>query len=154
MSYFGCDTKKFRTKDSIKLIEYSFKNFEYVNISEKIDQKFLNWKKENQDYFNINKGINSNLQIKYSDLETPIIPIHKNQIPSIQISLNINQNFDAPIYENTKIGEIVVNTNEGIILNCDILANNTIRKKNLLSYWFEFFKIYSIILNSSSKLLP
>ena len=31
----GCDTKKFRTSDSIKLIEYTFSNFEYVNIQEK-----------------------------------------------------------------------------------------------------------------------
>ena len=28
----GCDTKKLRTSDSIKLIEYCFKNYEYVNI--------------------------------------------------------------------------------------------------------------------------
>ena len=32
----GADTKKFRTQDSIKLIEYAFKNFEMINIKEKI----------------------------------------------------------------------------------------------------------------------
>ena len=41
----GCDTKKLRTSDSIKLIEYTFSNFEYVNIQEKIDTELENWKK-------------------------------------------------------------------------------------------------------------
>ena len=31
----GADTKKDRTKDSIQLIEYAFKNFEMINIKEK-----------------------------------------------------------------------------------------------------------------------
>ena len=30
----GADTKNYRTKDSIKLIEYTFKNFKPVNIKE------------------------------------------------------------------------------------------------------------------------
>jgi len=30
----GADTKNYRTKDSIKLIEYSFKNYEYFNLKD------------------------------------------------------------------------------------------------------------------------
>ena len=32
----GADTKKDRTKDSVKLIEYAFANYKIVNIEEKI----------------------------------------------------------------------------------------------------------------------
>ena len=32
----GADTKSFRTRDSIKLIEYTFKNYELTNIEERV----------------------------------------------------------------------------------------------------------------------
>jgi len=40
----GADTKKIRTQDSVKLIEYAFKNCEYINIKEKIQEEFKEWK--------------------------------------------------------------------------------------------------------------
>ena len=36
----GADTKKIRTKDSISLIEYVYKNYETINLGEIINQKF------------------------------------------------------------------------------------------------------------------
>ena len=144
----GCDTKKFRTLDSIKLIEYAFKNFEYVDIEEKINQEFEKWKQENDNNFDINKGISSNIEIKYSNLETPIIPINKHYIQSLNIKINVNQNLSAPIYENTIIGNIEIYSNNEIIMVLDILTSNTIQKKNIMDYTFELFKNYSSILNS------
>ena len=47
MLYFGCDTKKFRTSDSIKLIEYAFSNFEYLDMQKLIDSKINEWNKIN-----------------------------------------------------------------------------------------------------------
>ena len=38
----GCDTKNFRTQDSIKLINYTFENFEYLDIKNLIDKEFEN----------------------------------------------------------------------------------------------------------------
>ena len=44
----GADTKKFRTKDSISLIEYVYSNYELVNLEELINQKFDEWSKINE----------------------------------------------------------------------------------------------------------
>ena len=148
----GCDTKKFRTSDSIKLIEYTFSNFEYVNIQEKIDTELENWKKENENYFFINKGISSDLIIKYSELDTPIIPINKNEISSIDVNIYIDSILESPIHINDAIGKIKVTSNNNSILSCNILASNTIKKKNFLDYNMDFFKYYSNILNSFSIL--
>src|SRR5699024_6488805 len=93
----GCDTKKFRTSDSIKLIEYAFKNYEYNNIKNIIDEKFLIWKEENLNNVNIVKGVNSNLSIKYSDLENPIIPMKKEEISSLEVNFKLNSPLEAPI---------------------------------------------------------
>ena len=144
----GCDTKKFRTNDSIKLIKYAFENFEYVNMNELINKEFTKWKNENENYFNINKGISSHLEIKYSEPETPIIPIKKSDIESVKINIYMTKNFEAPIYENTLLGNIEVTSNNGFILHSDILANNMIKKKNFFDYTLEFFKSYSNCLNS------
>ena len=148
----GCDTKKFRTSDSIKLIEYTFSNFEYVNIQEKIDTELENWKKENENYFFINKGISSDLIIKYSELDTPIIPINKNEISSIDVNIYIDSILESPIHINDAIGKIKVTSNNNSILSCNILASNTIEKKNFLDYNMDFFKYYSNILNSTITL--
>lgn len=148
----GCDTKKFRTSDSIKLIEYTFSNFEYVNMQEKIDMELENWKNENENYFFINKGISSGLIIKCPELDTPIIPIHKNEISSIDVNIYIDSILESPIHVNDVIGKIEVTSNNTSILNCNILANNTIRKKNFLDYTLDFFKYYPNILNSTITL--
>lgn len=148
----GCDTKKFRTSDSIKLIEYAFNNFEYVNIKDKIDKELEFWKNENENYFYINKGISSDLKIKYSELDTPIIPINKNEISSINVNVYMNSLLESPVHTDDIIGKIEVTSNNTSILNCNILANNTIKKKNFLDYNIDFFKHYSNILNSLSLL--
>ena len=145
----GCNTKKFRTTDSIKLIEYAFKNFEYVDISKKIEEEFNRWKLENPNYFSINKGTTNNLELLYSNLEDSILPINKNKIPSINIQIYINNNFNAPIVKNDVLGRIEVTSNDILISSCDILSANTVDKKSIIDYTFEFFKIYSSILNSS-----
>ena len=44
----GADTKKIRTSDSIKLIEYTYKNYELVNIEKIVKEEFENWKSINQ----------------------------------------------------------------------------------------------------------
>lgn len=136
----GCDTKKFRTNDSIKLIEYAFNNFEYVDIKKIIDEKFLSWKEENLNNVNIVKGVNSNLSIKYSDLENPIIPMKKEEISSLAVNFKLNSPLEAPIAINDKVGTITVVSNGIPIIECDILSDCEIKRKNVFYYFYELFK--------------
>ena len=152
----GCDTKKFRTKDSIRLIEYTFKKYEYVNIKEKIDNEFENWKQNNISNLHINKGVSQKIDLIYSDLNTPIIPIDKENISCIKIIIDLNeknQHLDAPLYQNTVIGRINVFENDKNLLSVDILVSNNIPKKSFTNYIFEFLKSYSSILNSISSII-
>ena len=102
---------------------------------------------------NINKGVSSNLEIKYSELEIPIIPIKKSDIESIKINIYMAKDFEAPIYENTILGGIEVTSDNGFILHSDVLASNTIKKKSFFNYTLEFLKSYSNCLNSITELL-
>ena len=144
----GCDTKKFRTQDSIKLIEYAFKNFEYVDISKKINEEFEMWKQENINNFYIYKGLSSNLVLKLSDLNNSVIPINKKDISSIKINIKSNQYLSAPVNENTIIGKIEVSTNDNFLTSLDILNTYTVEKKSFKDYMLEILTDYSSTLNS------
>ena len=52
----GADTKKNRTQDSIKLIEYAFKNYQLIDLNGIIEKEFVNWKLENMHAVEIIKG--------------------------------------------------------------------------------------------------
>lgn len=149
----GCDTKKFRTQDSIKLIEYTFKNFEYLNISEKINDAFNKWKIDNINNFNIYKGVSNHLELKLSDLQNPIIPIKKEEKNLININISSNNNLIAPLEENSVIGKISVTINNNEVISLNILNNNLIEKKSFINYFFEIINNYSSTLNSVASVL-
>ena len=143
----GCDTKKFRTQDSIKLIEYTFENFEYINIEQLVNARFEQWKNDNINTFVINKGITSDIKISIDKAKFPIIPIKKEQINDISYSFNITTNLSAPIEKNDIIGTINIYTDSSDLLTLNVIVDNPISKKNSLTYLYDFFKNYSKILN-------
>ena len=148
MLYFGCDTKNYRTKDSIKLIEYVFQNYEYLGLENLIKTNFDLWKENNLKNFKINKGLTNNLDIYYSKLDYDFIPIKKEDKDKINIIINIKTNLQAPIYENSKIGEISIYCNSEKIFNLNVLSSSYIPKKNSYNYFTELLKDYSNFLNN------
>lgn len=144
----GADTKNFRTQDSIKLIEYAFKNFSYVNIENTINDFFTKWLNDNKNTFYIEKAVKQNINLKLSPISTPIIPIKNSDINNIEIIPDVNTYFVAPVAEKTKIGDLNILLNNEVILHCDILCGNYIAKKNISDYILEFFKDYLYIFNS------
>lgn len=145
----GADTKKFRTSDSIKLINYAFDNFELVDIKNLINDKFEKWKNENLNNIIINKGITQNISLKIEDIDNPIIPIRKDLIDSINISINCQKFLEAPLYENTIIGNIHISISENNILDYNIYTSSEIKHKSWCNYLFDIFKNYSYILENS-----
>ncbi|MCI8654693.1 MAG: D-alanyl-D-alanine carboxypeptidase [Clostridia bacterium] len=137
----GADTKKFRTQDSIKLIEYAFNNFHMINVKDKIIDDFESWKNSNLHYFNIEKGINSNIDVYLSDLPNESFPVKKN-INDVSTSIAANFNFVAPFYKDCKVGFLDVSVDDKIIFSVDICNLYTIEKKNVFSYFNLFFSDY------------
>lgn len=148
----GCDTKKFRTQDSIKLIEYSFNTYDYINIDDLINKEFEKWNTENLDTIIVDKGVNSNINLSISPIETPIIPVKKEEISNINYSINTEPIIYAPINQNDIIGTITVSTESNILLTANIIINNGIKKKNVFNYFYDFIKNYGQTLNSSVEL--
>lgn len=134
----GADTKKIRTKDSISLIEYTYSNYEIVNLEEIINKKFNIWKEINKKKINIYKGKNNSIDIKLEDYENRTYPIKKENIKDISLEMkNIKFNFEAPINNNTKIGDLVVNIGDKELMQIEILINKKIERKEIKDYIFE-----------------
>lgn len=145
----GCDTKNFRTQDSIKLINYTFENFEYLDIKNLIDRKFENYKNNNTNPFEINKGVSNDLEIRCFSTEPSIIPIKKDEKNSIKVDFELKKSLEAPINTNLKVGSFRVYSDNRTILEGDILTTNSIDKKKPSYYFSSIFKNFSSILNNS-----
>lgn len=133
----GCDTKKQRTSDSTKLIEYAFKNYTRVDLEEKIQKEFENWKQINSKRIYINKASEQEINLELGEISKKVIPIKIGEEKNIKIEINAIYNYEAPVEEGRKIGNIIVKNNEEIIDSIDIICNKTVEKKNIYSYLVE-----------------
>lgn len=102
----GADTKKFRTQDSIKLIEYTFQNYQYIDVKLLVESKFQKWKQENLEKISINKSIPFKLDITYSPIPYTSFPIFKEDIPSLKINIDCKYDLNAPIMKDSSIGTL------------------------------------------------
>lgn len=139
----GADTKKDRTRDSAKLIEYTFNKYEEIDIKEKIKESFKRWNEINGNRINIEKGESSKLELTLNDKDKIFTyPIEKGTEDNINIEINANLNLKAPVLENTNIGKIKVYYNAKELLEIDILNINKINKKRIKNYMSDIFKNY------------
>ena len=147
----GADTKNYRTKDSIKLIEYTFKNFKPVNIKELVDGELNIWKEKNLNKININKGMYDSIKITISPLNNDVIPIENDLINTLQIKINCNLNLEAPINKSSQIGKIEIFLNNDLLDTINIEIENDIPKKGINYYIKYFLENYCDIITSIVK---
>ena len=140
----GADTKKDRTRDSIKLIEYTFNNYEIILLNEIIKEYFKNWNSLNSNRINIEKGTESKLNLAL-DLNSNDIsyPILKNTKDEIKFNILSDLNLKAPILDNSYIGKLQVIYQDQIIKEINIICKNRIDKKSIFNYLSEFIKNYN-----------
>ena len=146
----GADTKKFRTQDSIKLIEYVYSNYEMVNIKSIINKEFEEWKSTNLSQFNIIKGISNRIDIYLSNLQNDYIPVKKENIKKINININSNYTFLAPLAKDQILGNLIVNIDNKEVINLNILNKISIEKKNPFIYFNDMAKNYINYLSNLS----
>lgn len=145
----GADTKKIRTNDSIKLIEYAFSKYEYVNIKEKIEREFEEWKNANLKNIEIIKGEEQNISVSLDKIEYTEVPINKNNIKDINIQIDCKYEIQAPIKENQIIGKIEVKLKDEVLTTSNIISTKNIQKKNIINYMQQLILNYNNYLNNA-----
>jgi len=143
----GADTKKYRTQDSIKLIEYANKNYQLVNISEKVQERFEEWKKINQSRIVINKGLESKMDLMLEKLPYEQIAVNNTKIDNIDIEINSLFYIEAPVYKGTVIGNLKIMIDNEVLHVLEIYNKNDINKKQITDYFYDFLRIYATHFN-------
>lgn len=128
------DTKKIRTSDSIKLIDYVYENYELFNIKEVVKEKFNDWCQINQNRIRVNKSRHNNVKLYISELDNDVIPIKKSDRDNLDIEVNSLFNFDAPVEKDRTIGTLKVRLNNEVIDVIEIKNKENVEKKNILDY--------------------
>ena len=144
----GADTKNFRTKDSINLIEYTFKHFKQININDLIAEEFNNWKNTNLNNIIINKGIYDSLNITYKSLKNNTIPIKNDLINSLKIEIDCPFTFEAPLKDSSKLGCINIYLENELLDSVNIILKGNINKKNITYYITYFLKNFCNIVKN------
>lgn len=137
----GADTKKIRTSDSIKLIEYAYKNYKVINIQELINEQFENWKQLNEKRIYINKATSNSMQLEVEKLEYDKMAMTDDDVNNLKIEINSLYYFEAPVEANKVIGNIKVQINDETIAVLEIRNKNMIYKKDILDYFIEFLSL-------------
>jgi len=131
----GADTKKFRTKDSVKLIEYSFKNYDTISLKEDVLDSFKKWKLLNEKQILVIKGTEEHPLTMLDGISYPVYPLKKEQQNRIKIEIESEKILEAPVDINTKIGELKVKVDEKELFSIDIIIQEEIKKKNVWDYF-------------------
>lgn len=134
----GADTKKIRTQDSIKLIEYIYSNYELVNLEELINKEYNSWLEINKNRIDVYKGKTSNVKIQLEEYKYKTYPVKKDVIKDIKVEIdNIQTHFEAPLYKNTQIANLSVSIGEPELMNIKVLTNENIERKDIKDYIFK-----------------
>lgn len=138
----GADTKNQRTRDSIKIINYVYDTFEYVNISNYIQESFEEYKK----YYKQNVYLYKTTtlpKLKLCELENyefPLKPNTANTLKSKFYTLNI---LSTNIKENSVIGKMTIYYDDKILCSIDIILENQLEKNSWYYYFVEILKRFN-----------
>lgn len=134
----GADTNNIRSKDTIKLIQYAYTEFETIDIKEIIEEKFNNWKNINEGRIYVDKGIKKQVKLYLEELPYEKMAVKKDQIDKIDIEVITMYYLEAPIKENEILGSTKIVIEGEVIEVLDIYVKEEIQKKNILDYLKEF----------------
>ena len=125
----GCDTKKQRTLESIWLINYSFREFEEVDIYEKADSKFK---------ISVDKSTSTENEVEFLLKKVELIPNGSKE--NIRYLYDIKKNLVAPVKKDEIIGKIYVYIDDNLIDMEEIKIPYEIKRKSVFDYVKELLK--------------
>lgn len=131
----GADTKKFRTSDSIKLIEYAYSNYKNLKITDLINSKYMEWKNNFEKNIMVNKGEEPNINTKLGKIENEYITVKNDKEKDIYVQVDTLNYLDAPVEENKIIGKIRVFVDNEEKFSIDIVNEKNIKKMNGFDYY-------------------
>ena len=136
----GADTKKDRTRDSVEIIEYAYKNYTIYNLEELIKDNYEDWKNINEKRIEVIRGKNKILTTKLDKLDNYNIPIKKQDIDNLKVEIFALKEIEAPIYVDDYIGKIIVYNGEEKLYELCIRSDVDIARLTFFDYFYNLLK--------------
>ena len=114
------ETSAIRFAEATKLLDYGFSNFEFAKYSNKEDVA----KK-----INVDKGIVDTVEVIYAEDAGALIP--KGQSTNITTTVDLKENFQAPIEEGQILGSVTYSINNETLGTVNLVASKPVPKLNL-----------------------
>ena len=140
----GSDTKKIRTKDSIRLIEYAYKNYELKNIEDLIQEEYKNWFELNEKRIYVYKGVKTNPEIYMEEIQSKIYPVKENT--DIIIESEVQTNYEAPLARESVVGKITLQIDGNVIEEIRIKTREEIKRKEIKEYFMQFMELFKQVI--------
>ena len=115
----GFDTKKLRSSQSLKLLNWGFRNTNTFEIS-----------KKEETIFELDTWLGIKNKIKATSKEDHYITINKKDLRQLTISLEYDGPIAAPVDKGTPIAKIVVSKKDKVIKSIPLYAAENLKKVN------------------------
>lgn len=127
----GNDTSNLRTKDSITLLEYAYKNFERIDVQE------LARNNVGRNTIKIEKGEESKIEIALKKMEDNLIPIKKEDRHKIRLEYKIDSYKVAPVKKEEPVGNVKIFIENDEIATGEIVTTKEVKRKTVFKYIIE-----------------
>ncbi len=140
----GADTKNQRTRDSMNVIHYVYDTFEYVNLSDYIQESFAEYKTYYEQNVWLQKTI-TKPNIALSEMNNTIFPLKANTLNSLETKFYTLNSLSSSVPSHEKIGNITIFYEGKILCSTDIILTNQLEQN---SWQYYFGKILKELKNS------
>ncbi len=115
----GFETKKARSSESLKILNWGFRNTNTFEIS-----------KKGETIFELDTWLGKKNKITATTKEDYYVTINKKDIRHLTVSLEYEGPIEAPINEGTKIANIIVSNKDQVIKKLPLYASEDLKKVN------------------------
>ena len=115
----GFETKNFRSSQSLKLLNWGFRNTNTFEIS-----------KKNETIFEVETWLGIKNKINAKSKEDYYVTIKKKDIRHLSVAINYNGPIKAPILKDEKIAELIIKQKDEILKILPLYASENLQKVN------------------------
>ena len=115
----GFNTKNLRSSESLKLLNWGFRNTNTFKIS-----------KKDEAIFEIDTWLGVKNKVKVTTKEDFYVTINKKDIRYLSVTLDFTGPIKAPIYKDTEVAKIIVKKKDDILKEMPLYAAEEIKKVN------------------------
>ena len=116
----GFNTKNLRSSESLKLLNWGFRNTNTFEIS-----------KKDESFFELDTWLGTKNKIKATTKEDYYVTINKKDISHLTISLDYEGPIEAPINKGTQVANIVVSMKNEVLKTLPLYAAEDLKKVNI-----------------------